>query len=152
MWPTVYRTGVECSIDCRNIVVPPYAHKLVLRKNFFVDNKDCLEFKFLFPDLPQECFNYHNLTDRKRNHGYKTQATQAWCDSDRKPQRTSADWKGTIHILCQHFHKEGEFINKHFLLIFISTNTPQGMVLEEAPLSKKWYSPPLTRFFKTLTV
>ena len=60
-----------------------------------------------FLDLPQECFNYHNLTDRKRNHGYKTQATQAWCDSVRKPQRTSADWKGTIHILRQLFHKGG---------------------------------------------
>ena len=70
-----------------------------------------------FQDLPQQCFDYHNLTDRKRNHSYKTQASQAWCDSDRKTQRKSADWKGTIHILRQHLHNEG-VINKHFFADF----------------------------------
>ena len=77
--------------------------KTPLRNIKVAPNTECIIF---FQDLPQQCFDYHNLTDRKRNHSYKTQASQAWCDSDRKPQRKSDEWKGTIHIFRKQFYRE----------------------------------------------
>ena len=40
--------------------------------------------------------------------------------------------KGLFIYYVSTFIRRGGFINKHFLVIFISTNMPQGMVLEEA--------------------
>merc|ERR1719273_2622852 len=45
-------------------------------------------------DLPEECLDYFELSDRKRSHTWNTQYRQGWCDSQKNPKRKSIEWKG----------------------------------------------------------
>ena len=46
-------------------------------------------------DLPDECLDYFELSNRKRSHEWKTQLGQDWCDSEHNLKRKSPEWNGT---------------------------------------------------------
>jgi len=45
-------------------------------------------------ELPDECLNYSELSDRKRSTTWQTQLAQEWCDNENNLRRKSPDWSG----------------------------------------------------------